>query len=648
MSLSRLVRSCADKKSILNGKAVHARVIVSGSDQDVQINNHLLNMYSKLGYIDHAQYLFDKMPERNLVTWTSLISAYSQMGLSKKALNCFRSLVLDDTISPNDYTFVAAISACAQASALRTGKEIHARIYRTQESVNCFVSNCLVNFYGKCKSLRSARIVFETMDEPNIVSCVSLVNGYMQCVENEKALTIFLKLMKMGIEINEFLYGSVLGCCAALENLVFGKQVHCLAVKRGVKIDHFAVTSLVNFYAKCGQLELASKALREADDPNVTAWTALIGGCVQIGKCLEAIRIFQEMLFAGIKPNEQTFASVLGAFGREKEIRGGTQLHCSIKKMGLESFTFVSNAVLDFYSKTDCLDDSLKTFYEMDVPDVVSWNSLISGCIGSGRYEVMTKSIHSMLSDGFAPDIYTYSSILSVCGDLPAAEWGKQTHCRVIKPGIDSNVVVASALIDMYAKCGRLTDARKIFDVVPNKNLVSWNAMITGYAQHGFGREALEIYDVMLRNGYKPNGTTFIGVLSACGHVGALEEALRYFNSMSDDFGISPRSDHLACMVGLFARKGRLREAYDMIRSYGGEKNIVVWRCLLSGCVTNKDLELGVRAAEGILSIDPNDVSARVMLSKIYADLDMWDEASEVREMMRGKAIKKEMGYSWT
>ncbi|KAL0358582.1 UNVERIFIED_CONTAM: Pentatricopeptide repeat-containing protein [Sesamum angustifolium] len=199
----------------------------------------------------------------------------------------------------------------------------------------------------------------------------------------------------------------------------------------------------------------------------------------------------------------------------------------------------------------------------------------------------------------------------------------------------------------MYAKCGWLNDARKVFNILPDKNLVSWNAMITGYAQHGFGREALEIYDLMLRNGVKPNNITFIGILSSCGHVGALEEALHHFGSMTKDFGITPRPDHLACIVSLYAREGQTKGAYDFIRHFPGEPNKVVWRCLLSGCVTNKDLELAVYAAEKILSIDPNDASVHVMLSNIYADSTMWSEASQVRKQMEGKTLRKETGYSW-
>ncbi|KAL3838213.1 hypothetical protein ACJIZ3_022804 [Penstemon smallii] len=648
MSLYRLIRSCVEKNSIINGQAIHARLIVSGSNSDLQTNNHLLTMYMKLSNTRYAQKLFDRMPVRNHVSWTSLISSYSQMGFWEQALSCLRSMVLDDGIAPNNYTYVAAISACAHILALRTGKEVHGRIYRAEENVNSFVENSLVNFYGKCGLLKSARLVFDTIAEPSTVTCVSLIASCIQCGENEEGLKVFLRSLGMGVKVNEFSYASILGACAALEILEVGMQVQCLAVKYGIKSDQFVVTTLVNFYAKCGQLESAYRAFREVESQNITAWTALIGGFVQLEKNREAIDLFRDFLYAGFRPDAQTFSSVFGAFSKEKEIRGGIQLHCWIIKLGFQAFTFVSNALLDFYAKIHCLEESYKIFCEMDVHDIVGWNALISGCVDSDHLGEAIRFIRNMFLEGFEPNVHTYSSILSICGEIPAVEWGKQTHCRVIKPGYNSNVVVGSALVNMYAKCGRLDDAQKVFDILPSKNLVSWNTMITGYAQHGFGSRALQIYDYMLSNGVKPNDITFTGVLSSCVHVGDLEEALHHFGSMTKDFGIVQKTDHLACIVSLLSRKGQTQEAHDLIRCFHGEPSKVVWRCLLSGCVANNDLGLAKYAAEKILSIDPNDASAHVMLSNTYADSKMWDETSQVRVLMKEKALQKETGCSWT
>lgn len=646
MDFSHLIRFFSNSKSVLRGRAVHGKLITSGWNPDVYTNNHLISMYCKFDRINDACQMFDQMPDRNLISWTTLISSYSRLGLAEEALGSFRLMVADG-LQPNHYTYVSAVSACAGIGAERTGKEIHGRIFRLEQDLNSFVSNSLVNFYGKCGLLRSAQVVFDAILEPNQVAWTSLVSCSCQCGENLEGLRIFSRFRKAGVKPNEFSCATILGACAALETLEFGMQVHSHAVKYGIRMDQFVITGLINFYAKCGELNLALQAFREVEKPHLTAWTALIGGCVQLGKGGEAIDLFCKLHSSGFKPSERIFSSMLGAFADAMEIKAGKQLHSLIIKLGFISFTFVGNAVIDFYSKSDLHEESLKTFEDMDSHDVVTWNSMIAGQINSGCYEEGVKFLQCMLVEGFEPNIYTYSSILSICGDLPAIEWGKQSHCCILKPGFHSNVVVGSALIDMYAKCGRLADARRIFDNLPSKNLVSWNTMLVGYAQHGFGIEALDIYNMMQINGIKPNDITFIGVLSACGHVGLLEEGLHHYDLMTKDYGITPRMDHLACMVSIFARKGQTRGAYDFIRSFPMEPDKVVWRCLLSSCKTHRDMQLGKYAAEKILSIDPDDTSAHIMLSNIYAESKMWKETAQIRKLMKEKALKKDPGYTW-
>lgn len=568
------------------------------------------------------------------------------MGMAEEALNCFR-LMVDNGFSPNHYTYVGAISACATIGDGRAGKEVHGRIYRHEQELSGRVANCLVNMYGKCGLLNSARLVFDGILKPDLVSWTSILSCYCQCGENLEGLKIFMWSRKEGAVVNEFCCASVLGACAALENLKVGMQIHPLVIKCGLGLDIFVETALINLYAKCGELDSACRAFFEADKPQLQPWTALMGGFVQQGKGREAIDLFHKFHSLGLKPSERTFSSVLGAFADTADVEVGKQLHCLILKMGFISFIFVGNSVLDFYSKCGLVEESSKTFEEMHEHDVVSWNALISGHVRLGHHGEAIELLKDMLIKGFEPNLYTYSIILSICGDVPAIEWGKQTHCCIMKPGFESNVVLGSALIDMYAKCGRLSEARKVFDNLITKNLVSWNTMLLGYAQHGFGREALEIYSIMHRNGIEPNDITFLGVLSACGHVGLVEEGWRHFNSMIRDHGIAPRTDHLASLVSLFARKGQTEMAFEFIMSFPMDPGKVVWRCLLSGCKIHKDLALGRYAAEQILSIDPEDTSAHIMLSNIYAEAKMWKEAAQVRKVMKDKDLKKDTGYSW-
>nr|XP_043635358.1 pentatricopeptide repeat-containing protein At2g27610-like [Erigeron canadensis] len=646
MNLVHLIRNFTSTGSAPKGKAVHAMLIKSWATPDVYTHNHLITMYCKTNHIKDARQLFDEMPQRNVISWTTLISAYSQLDMSVEALDCFRLMVVDGFV-PNQYTYVSALSACSNLGVLRIGKQVHARIIRFEEKLNSFVENSLVNFYGKCGMLKDAVSVFDGILEPNDVSWTSLVSCACQCGENVEGLKIFSRSHKAAVKVNEFACACVLGACASEENMEVGMQVHSYALKCGTRIDPFVVTGLVNLYAKCGDLDSAQRAFSEVNEPHLTAWTSLLWGYVQYGKSKEAINLFQKLLASADTPNERTLATIFGAFIDPNEIETGKQLHSLIIKLGYISFTVIGNSVMDFYFKSALFAEALKVFEEMNEHDVVTWNALISGHINSGCYEKAVDFLHEMLSKGFELNLYSYSSILNICGDLPAIEWGKQTHCCIIKLVVDSNVVVGSALIDMYAKCGRLSNARIVFDNFHFKNIISWNTMLVGYAHHGHGEKALEIYNMMLDSGVKPNDITFIGVLSACGHSGLLEEGLHHFSSMTKDYGITPRTDHLACMVNLFSRKGLTKLAFDFIVSFPGKPDKVVWRCLLSGCKTNKDFDLGKYAAEKILSIDPDDVSAHIMLSNIYAESKMWNEIAKVRKLMKERVLKKDSGHCW-
>ncbi|KAI3706034.1 hypothetical protein L1987_76287 [Smallanthus sonchifolius] len=645
MNFVHLIRSFTNTISPSKGRAVHAMLIKSGDSPDVYTYNHLITMYCKTNRIKDARQVFDKMPHRNLISWTTLISSYSHTGMAVEALDCFKSMVTKG-FAPNYYTYVSALSSCASLRVARTGKEIHARMLKFEEELNSFVENSLVNFYGKCGMMKNALSVFDGIVNPNEVSWTSLVSCACQCGENLEGLKIFSRSHKAGVKVNEFACASVLGACAALENIELGTQVHSYAVKSGTRMDQFVMTGLVNLYAKCGCLDSGQRAFSEVKNPHLTAWTALIGGYVQQGKSKEAVNLFSKLHASGDnKPNERTFATVYGALVDANQI--GKQLHSLIIKFGYVSFTVIGNSVMDFYFKCNHITEALKVFKEMNEQDVVTWNTLISGHMNSGLYEKAVDFLREMLSKGFELNLYSYSSILNICGDLPAIEWGKQTHCCIIKLKFDSNVVVGSALIDMYAKCGRLSNARVVFDNFSFKNIVSWNTMLVGYAHHGHGEKALEIYNMLLDHGIKPNDITFIGVLSACGHSGLLQDGLFHFSSMSKDYGISPRTDHLACMVNLFSRKGLTKLAFDFINNFPAKPDKVVWRCLLSGCKKNKDFDLGKYAAEKILGIDPDDVSAHIMLSNIHAESENWDEIVKVRKLMKEKVLKKETGYSW-
>eukprot|EP01018_Ginkgo_biloba_P028295 Gb_03034 [translate_table: standard] len=643
---SHFLQSCANIKSIVDGKRAHAHIIQIGFQRGVVLNNNLVNMYAKCGRLCEARNLFDKMPERNLVSWTAMIVGYVQHGHCEEALNLYCKMQGGD-MSPNQFTLTSVLSACADLATVENGKQVHAQIMKTGFDSDVFVGNALVNMYAKCDFTEDALQLFEEMPEQNLVSWTAMITGYSQHGHNEASLKFFIQMQRAGFKPNQFTFSSVLSACSGLGDLEHGKQVRVHIIKTGFESNVFVKNALVDMYAKCGSIEDALEMFDKIIERNLVSWTAMIAGYAQQGDGEAALTLFKEMHWLGWKPNQYTFASVLSACASLAVLETGIQIHALIIRIGLELDIFVGNALADMYAKCGIVENSLKVFGNMPKQNVVTWNVVIAGYTQHGQAREVFPLLQQMQRADLKPSRSTFASVLSACAGLAGLEQGKQVHVHIIKPGFEFDVFVGSALVDMYAKCGSINNARKVFDKMSERSLVSWNAMIVGYAQHGHGKEALELFNQMQLAGMKPNQITFIGVLTACSHVGLVEEGLYHFDSMSQDHGMTPRVDHYACMVDLLGRAGQLEEAWAFINRMPFEPDAVVWRSLLSACRIHRNMDLGKYAAECILLLEPKDAATYVLLSNIYAAAGRWDEATKVRKMMKDCGLKKEPGCSW-
>jgi pentatricopeptide repeat protein len=248
---------------------------------------------------------------------------------------------------------------------------------------------------------------------------------------------------------------------------------------------------------------------------------------------------------------------------------------------------------------------------------------------------------------GIKPNSVTYASILPACGNLAALGYGKEFHNDIVKSGFQSDVFVGNGLVDMYAKCGNIEDAFKVFDEMPSRNVVSWTAMIVGYAMHGYGIEALQLFGKMQNSGMKPNHVTFVGVLSACCNAGLVDDGRWYFDCMSRDYDITPAMKHYCCMVDLLGRAGHLDEARDFINKMPISPDAALWGSLLSACRIHNNIELGEHVAEQLFDSEPNNPAHYVLLSNIYAAAGKWDDVQNVRRLMKERKVERMPGCSW-
>lgn len=365
------------------------------------------------------------------------------------------------------------------------------------------------------------------------------------------------------------------------------------------------------------------------------------------GRAEEGLRIFEEMRRTNVEGNYVLFSSVLNACVNIPALEQGKQVHTHVIKSGLDIYMSVGNALVDLYGKCGCVEDSRIAFDKIDARNVVSWGALIAGHVQNGYNEAAMNIYGQMRQEGIEASEYIFSSVLKACASLAGLEKGRQIHSHVIKTMFDSDVYVGSALVDMYGKSGTVGDACQMFDKMPQRNVVSWNAMIASCAQHGHGKKALNCFEKMQFDGFKPNYITFVCLLTACSHAGLVEKGMCYFNSMTQDYGIAPGAEHYACIVDLLGRAGLLGEAEKFMKSIPLKPTASMWGALLGACRVHGNTELGRRAAECLFELDPQNSGTHVLLSNIYAAASRWDDVAKVRSVMKDIGMKKEPGRSW-
>ncbi|KDP37060.1 hypothetical protein JCGZ_06116 [Jatropha curcas] len=305
------------------------------------------------------------------------------------------------------------------------------------------------------------------------------------------------------------------------------------------------------------------------------------------------------------------------------------------------------------YAKAASFKAARLVFTKMMERNVISWNALIAGYTQNGENEEALGLFRMLKREAICPTHYTFGNLLNACSNLADLQLGRQAHTHVLKHGFqfqageDPDVFVGNALIDMYMKCGSVEEGCRVFENMVERDYVSWNAMIVGYAQNGYGMEALELFRKMLGSGEKPDHVTMIGALCACSHAGLVKEGRHYFSLMTEEYDLVPSKDHYTCMVDLLGRAGCLDEAKNFIETMPMPPDAVVWGSLLGACKVHHNITLGEYVAEKLLEIDPTNSGPYVLLSNMYAELGRWKDVVRVRKLMRHRGVAKQPGCSW-
>eukprot|EP01018_Ginkgo_biloba_P014303 Gb_06899 [translate_table: standard] len=636
---------CVHLDDLQLGKRIHAVIIQNGYESDVSVGTALIDMYGKIGSIEDARQVFDQMSQKNVISWTAIITGYTQNERGNEALELFQQMQLAD-VMPDSVTIVSVLSACADLRALHKGKCIHDYITRSGLESNVSVGNSLVAMYAKCGSVNIALELFHKVSKKNVVSWNAMITGYAQNGHANEALELFHQMQLADVKPNSVTMVSALSACAHLGDLQQGKQMHTYIIRGGFESNVFLRTALIDMYAKCGNIKFARELFDTMRERNVVSWSAMIAGYALNGHATEALALFHQMQFSDVKPNLVTIVSVLPACSHLAALEQGKWIHEYIIRNGFEPDGPVGTALVDMYAKCGNIEVARQLFDTMSTRDVVSWNVMISGYAQNGHAPEALTLFHKMQLQDVKPNSVTMVSVLPACAHLAALQQGKWIHDFIIRSGLETDVSVGTALIDMYAKCGNLNVACQLFEEMSKRDVVLWNTMITGYGMHGNAKDALALFVQMQRTLVKPNHVTFICVLSACSHAGLVDEGWQYFNCMSQDYHIIPRLEHYACMVDLLGRAGHLDKAQEFIKNMPLEPDAGVWGALFSACRIYGNIPLGERMADHLFELEPENAGYYVQLANIYAAAGRWDDVAKVRTVMKNMGLKKTPGCS--
>lgn len=517
--------------------------------------------------------------------------------------------------SPDHFAF--CLQKCLKAKALTQGKQVHAVLLTTGVDMNLLsLSSKLVGMYASCGDVSSARRVFDEIPKPNVFSFnwMAFASAFNGCFE--EAIGYLSLMQKLGIVGNKFTFPVMLKVCVGLMDLNKGKEVHAVVYKIGFENDVALANALIDMYCKCGNVGYAHHVFDRMPNRDVASWTSMICRYCNVGRTDQALLLFERMKLDGLEPNDFTWNAMIAGYARSGDSNRAYALLSRMTKGGL-------------------------------VPDLVTWNAIISGFAQSQEAFEAIKLFKAMLVSGIKPNLVTITGLIPACGLLGSVERGREIHGLIYRMGFDINVFVASALIDMYSKCGSLRNARSVFDWTPVNNVASWNAMIGCYGKHGMVDSAVELFERMQGEGVRANEVTLICVLSACSHSGSVEKGLEIFRSMKESHGIEASKEHYGCVVDLLCRSGKMVDAYEFVKSMPIEVTESIIGAFFNGCKVYGRRDLAKMMGEDILKMELRRPGGFVTLSNIYAADGEWEEVEYVRKVMKQRKVLKKPGCSW-
>lgn len=643
---TRVLKSCASLRNISKGELIHDDIVKSGLQSDLYVTCSLIDFYAKCGSLQKAHDIFSTLPCKNVVIWSAMIDAYIQQGSLEHAFQLFKEMQIEG-IEPNEFTYSSLISACGNAGNLWQGMFLHDQITQNGFEWDSHLASMIIDMYAKCRSLAEAHEVFMDLSNQTLICWNSLIAGYARNEHNLAALQVFDNMEKKGFRPNNITFSCSLKACEGLGDIQKGKVIHAQIIMSGLDLDEYIQSSLIDMYCKCGCLDEAHKVFDYWPNKNIVSWGALMAGYVQHDLGLPVLDLFAKMQKDGLRPNVHIYSSALKACGSLASLKQGIDVHEQIRKSGLEICIFLGSSLIDMYAKCGNLEAAREVFEELSCRNVVCWGAMLAGYVQHEHPLLAFRLYEKMHREGIKADGAIYVCILEACGIMGSLGQGQVIHYQIIGSGLNSDIMVGNALIDMYNKCYCLEEAQYVFNGLQHRNEVSWATMIITYVQSSNFVKARWCLKGMVKEGFMPDEILLTEILTACRRSGQFKEGCNYFRSMKQIYDIKPTIEHFGCMVNLLGEGGYLVEAEELLDILPLPPDNVAWLSLLAACRAHRNVDLGLKCFTEVVRLDPGMGMAYVLMSSIYAEAGMWENKHMIDDQRRQAEAWKIPGKAW-
>ncbi|XP_047084194.1 pentatricopeptide repeat-containing protein At4g35130, chloroplastic-like [Lolium rigidum] len=604
----------------------------------------LVLSHAAAGRLDDALDALASSGSRDAFLHNVLIRAFADAGHPAGALAAYRAMLLAGA-RPDRFTFPVVLKCCARLGDIDHGRAAHSAAIRLGAAgADAHTGNSLLAFYARLGAVGDAERVFDGMRVRDLVTWNSMVDGYVSNGLGALALDCFREMPDSVQHDGVGIIAALAACC--LESaLAQGREVHAYVIRHGLlERDVKVGTSLLDMYCKCGAVASAESVFASMPSRTVVTWNCMIGGYALNGQPGEAFDCFVRMKAEGHQVEVVTAINLLAACAQtEKNPLYGRSVHGFVTRRQFLPHVVLETALLEMYSKVGRVESSEAVFGRMANKTLVSWNNMIAAYMYKEMYREAIALFLDLLNQPLHPDYFTISAVVPAFVLLGLLRQCRQMHSYIIRLGYGESTLIMNAVMHMYARCGDVVSSREIFDKMADKDVISWNTMIMGYAIHGQGRTALDMFSEMKCNGLQPNESTFVSVLTACSVSGLADEGWTQFNSMQREYGMIPQIEHYGCMADLLGRAGDLREVLKFIEGMPIAPTFRIWGSLLTASRNRNDVDLAEYAAERIfqLELEHDNTGCYVLLSSMYADAGRWRDVERIKSLMTQKGLQR-------